>query len=97
MVVDRERVYIGSMNYDPRSAEINTEMGVFIESPRLAEALAEVIERDMQPANSWQVELDGEGKLRWVNDEEVVTRQPARSWWQRVQDFVFRAFPKELY
>jgi putative cardiolipin synthase len=97
MVVDRERVYIGSMNYDPRSAEINTEMGVFIESPRLAEALAEVIERDMQPANSWQVELDGEGKLRWVNDEEVVTRQPARSWWQRVQDFIFRAFPKELY
>lgn len=96
-VVDRERVYIGSMNYDPRSAGVNTEMGVFIESPGLAEAFAEIIQRDMQPANSWQVKLDDEGNLSWVDDEETVTRQPARNWWQRVQDVIFRVFPKELY
>ena len=30
VVVDREKVYIGSMNFDPRSAHINSEMGVFI-------------------------------------------------------------------
>jgi cardiolipin synthase C len=97
MVVDGERVYIGSMNYDPRSAEINTEMGVFIDSPGLAEALTAVIERDMRPVNSWQVKLDDQGKLFWVNDQQRVTRQPARSWWQRVQDFIFMFFPKELY
>ncbi len=97
MVVDRERIYIGSMNYDPRSALTNTEMGVFIESPELATALARLIERDMQPANSWQVQLDGDGGLRWVNDEAIVTRQPARSWWQRVEDVIFMAFPKDLY
>jgi cardiolipin synthase C len=97
MVVDRERVYIGSMNYDPRSGQINTEMGVFVESPGLAEALAKLILRDMQPANSWQVELATDGGLRWVDDKEVVTSQPARSWWQRVEDVIFMAFPKNLY
>jgi phosphatidylserine/phosphatidylglycerophosphate/cardiolipin synthase-like enzyme len=72
-------------------------MGVFIESRGLGEALAELIERDIRPENSWQVKLDEHGDLRWLNDKEVVTRQPARNWWQRVQDVIFRAVPKEYY
>ena len=97
MVVDRERVFIGSMNFDPRSANINSEMGLLVESLGLAEALASLIERDMQPANSWRVELDDASGLKWVNDHETVTRQPARNWWQRVEDVFFMAFPKEIY
>lgn len=97
MVIDREEVFIGSMNLDPRSALVNTEMGVVIRSRGLAEALAKLIERDLQPANSWRVELDAEGELRWVNDRETVTRQPARNWWQRVEDVFFMIFPKEYY
>ena len=97
MVIDRERAYVGSMNFDPRSVAINTEMGVVVEGPGLAGELAGLIERDMQPANSWQVVLDDSGKLRWVSGDEVLTRQPARSWWQRVQDVFFMMFPKELY
>ncbi len=97
MVIDRARVFIGSMNFDPRSAMINTEMGVIINSNTLAEALAILIERDMLPANSWQVELDEDGELRWINDTETVTTQPARTWWQRVQDVIFRTVPKEYY
>jgi len=96
MVVDRRHVYIGSMNYDPRSASINTEMGVFVDSPGLAQALAALIERDMKPANSWKVEI-GKAGLRWVDDRETVTRQPARNWWQRVEDVIFMAFPKNMY
>jgi len=97
LVVDRERVYIGSMNFDPRSAFINTEMGLIVESAGLAGALAALIERDMSPANSWRVERDHAGELRWTNDRETVTRQPARNWWQRVEDVFFMMFPKELY
>jgi len=97
MVVDGEKVYIGSMNFDPRSAIYNTEMGVFVESKGLADALAKLIERDIQPVNSWQVKLDDDGELHWVNDKENVTSQPARNWWQRVQDFFFGAVPKEYY
>jgi putative cardiolipin synthase len=97
MAIDRKRVYIGSMNFDPRSALYNTEMGVFVESPGLGEALARLIERDMEPRNSWRVELDADGALRWSNDQETLTMQPARSWWQRVQDVIFRVVPKEYY
>jgi putative cardiolipin synthase len=97
MAVDGKRVYIGSMNYDPRSAQINTEMGAFIESPALAQDLAKLIERDIQPANSWQVTLNEKGQLRWTDDKETLTRQPARNWWQRVQDVFFMSFPKEYY
>lgn len=97
MVVDRERVFIGSMNYDPRSVIYNTEMGVFIDSEELATALARMISRDIQPENSWRVQLVDDGELRWVNDTESVTTQPARNWWQRVQDVIFRAVPKEYY
>lgn len=97
MAIDRDRVYIGSMNFDPRSAIYNTEMGVFIESRELGEALAGLIERDLQPVNSWRVELDSDGGLRWVDDKETVTSQPARNWWQRVEDVFFMMFPKEYY
>lgn len=97
MVVDRERAFIGSMNYDPRSAAINTEMGMIIESPGLANDLAETIGRDMLPSNSWRVTLDEDGKLAWTNDIDKLSRQPARNRWQRVQDWFFRIFPKELY
>ncbi|HEY6353007.1 MAG TPA: phospholipase D family protein, partial [Burkholderiaceae bacterium] len=97
MVVDRQRVYIGSMNFDPRSSQINTEMGVFIDSPSLAAALAQWIELDMAPANSWRVEIAADGSLTWTNDRETLTRQPARNWWQRVEDVFFMAFPRDLY
>jgi cardiolipin synthase C len=97
MALDRNRVWIGSMNFDPRSAGINTEMGVTIASPGLAGDMSQLIERDLQPANSWRVSLDADAHLVWTNDGETVTRQPARSWWQRVQDVVFMAFPKDLY
>ena len=36
MVFDRKDVFIGSMNLDPRSGDINTEAGLYIESPELA-------------------------------------------------------------
>ncbi len=97
MVVDRERIYIGSMNLDPRSAQLNTEMGIFIESKSLGEALAELIERDMQPENSWQVTLGPDARLAWSHDSQRTERQPARHWWQRVEDVFFMLFPKELY
>jgi putative cardiolipin synthase len=97
IVIDRTRVFIGSMNLDPRSAEINSEMGVVVDSPGLAEALAATMERDMGPENSWRVELDPQGELRWVAGDQVLKSQPARGWWQRVEDVVFMAFPKDIY
>jgi len=97
MVIDRERVFIGSMNLDPRSWEINSEMGVVVDSPDLAEALARAMERDMEPENAWRVTLDAGGQVQWAAGEKVLTSQPARTFWQRVQDVIFMAFPRDLY
>jgi phosphatidylserine/phosphatidylglycerophosphate/cardiolipin synthase-like enzyme len=96
-VVDRQYAFIGSMNFDPRSANINTEAGAFIHSPGLAEELAQVMERDMSPENAWRVLLDEEGKVYWINSDERLDRQPARDGNQRVMDTIFRMFPKEQF
>ena len=95
--VDRSRTYIGSFNLDPRARDFNTEMGILIDSPELAEQLSLVIENLMKPENSWQVQLDENGKLIWVSGDEILTRQPAQSFWQRVQDVFFKIFPKDYF
>jgi len=96
-VVDRTRVYIGSFNLDPRARDFNTEMGVLIDSPELAEELARLAEELMQPKNSWQVKFDDEGKLIWQSGEDIRTRQPAQSFWQRVMDAFFKLFPSKYF
>ncbi|WP_419605315.1 phospholipase D-like domain-containing protein [Thiolapillus sp.] len=96
-VVDRKRVFIGSMNLDPRSFNINAEAGVVVESPGLGQALAKVMERDMSPQNAWQVKLDAGGNLYWEDDQGILEEQPARNMGQRIQDVIFEAFPREQY
>ena len=96
-VVDRRYVFVGSMNLDPRSANINTEMGAMVDSPELAEDLANVIERDMRGANAWQVKMDDDGKIYWQNSDETVTRQPARDGMQRVMNTLLKLGPRDQY
>ncbi len=79
IVVDRKRVFVGSMNLDPRSEELNSEMGVVIDSEPFAREIADIMEQDMQPKNAWRVTLNEHGDLRWTADGEPLTRQPARS------------------
>lgn len=97
VVIDRRYVFIGSMNFDPRSFRTNTEAGAFVDSPDLAADVAALMERDMQPENAWRVLLDENGELYWVDSDETVYSQPARHFGQRVVDVIFKAFPKEYY
>ncbi len=53
MVVDSSIAYIGTYNFDPRSENLNTEVGVVIHNAELAHAVEQSIESDMQPGNSW--------------------------------------------
>jgi putative cardiolipin synthase len=55
--VDRSRIWVGSFNLDQRSANLNTEMGVMIEDPRLAEALSNWVDRAPQDV-AYEVILD---------------------------------------
>ena len=56
-VFDRERAFVGSMNFDRRSLRINTELGLIIDSPQLAREIAARFDAITQPANSFQVVL----------------------------------------
>jgi putative cardiolipin synthase len=97
VVMDGRHVFIGSMNFDPRSSNINTEAGAFVDSPALAADVVTLMERDMAPENAWQVFLDEDGDPYWVNSDERVDTQPARDGMQRVMDVIFKAFPEEYY
>jgi putative cardiolipin synthase len=93
-VIDRRLVFVGSMNLDPRSAAINTEMGAIIESTELAAALREMMLRDMRGENSWHVTLNESGKLEWANSDETVTNHPSRGFLQDVMNVVLKVVPK---
>ena len=58
MVVDGRVVYIGTFNLDPRSENLNTEVGVIIRNKALAQAVEANIETDMLPGNSWNAATD---------------------------------------
>jgi len=74
MVFDHEAVFIGSFNLDPRSAVINTEAGLYIESRELAERLTAYMATGVVPANSYRVLIDPNGGIVWetVRDGETV-------------------------
>jgi cardiolipin synthase C len=65
MAFDREAVFIGSFNLDPRSAVINTEAGIYIKSPELADRLRAYMATGVVPANSYRVLLDPNGDIVW--------------------------------
>jgi putative cardiolipin synthase len=64
-VIDRRRLYLGSMNFDPRSRDLNTEFGLLIDSPELAAQVGTLVDEVIRRA-AWRLRLadDGSG-LRW--------------------------------
>jgi cardiolipin synthase C len=86
MVVDRRYVVVGSYNLDPRSADINTELALLVDSPTFAEMVAAFFDEGVKPANSYRVTLD-RGRLRWTTSDgetvRVYEEEPETTWWQR--------------
>jgi putative cardiolipin synthase len=58
MVIDGRTVYIGTFNFDPRSENLNTEVGAVIRDEALARAVEASIHADMAPGNSWNAATD---------------------------------------
>ena len=95
-VIDRYALFIGSMNLDPRSASINTELGAVILSPPLAKELLRVIDID-RLQSAYRVRLRGNGAgLEWVsNDGEkelVLTEEPDSTPWLRIKSWLLTPF-----
>ena len=93
-ISDSARCFIGSLNFDPRALVINSENGLLIISPELSDQLRQVIKEVLSPENSWQVTLEDD-RLRWQSAGDRVESQPARSGWQRINNFFGRLLPIE--
>ncbi|MDK9363808.1 phospholipase D family protein [Lelliottia wanjuensis] len=85
--IDSQKVFIGSLNFDPRSTMLNTEMGFVIESETLARLIHRRFLKSRQH-EAWQIRLDNFGRLNWVEqkdgEEIVLKKEPKTRFWQRV-------------
>lgn len=63
--VDQKRAFVGSFNFDPRSAHLNTELGFVIESPIMARQIGSSFDKEI-PESSYEVRLSESGKIVWV-------------------------------
>lgn len=71
MSFDRKRAFIGSYNLDPRSAWLNCEMGLLIESPTIATWISEHLD---SPRFAYEVKQDEQGALVWISTEDDGTQ-----------------------
>ena len=96
-IVDDKEVFIGSFNFDPRSANINTELGVIIRDPELALFYSLFAEEYLRK-QTFEVFLDEKGKVRWrgyENGEEIIyDKEPETTWGQRTMAWFARIIPK---
>ena len=80
--VDRSRIFVGSFKFDPRSARLNTEMGIVIESPRLAARLSDALDRGL-PGSAYEVRLAGDA-LEWTDGDARHASEPGTGLLQRL-------------
>jgi putative cardiolipin synthase len=100
-VFDRQRLYIGSMNFDERSHRLNTEIGLLIDSPELAQETATRFAAIVGPANSYRVALadanSGSPKVIWHTEERGAAieyhTEPARSEGDRMKVHLLSLLP----
>ena len=96
--VDGKTGFVGSMNFDPRSASLNTEMGVLFTNPALVEKVEALFDEETRPANSFRLTLD-EGRIRWHDSEDdrerVLRREPEAGFLRRLTAGVIGVLPIE--
>ena len=101
-IYDRRHLWIGSANLDARSARINTETGVMIDSPELAARVAASLDRDFSLAQSWNLELGYDQsasryQLTWRAERAgrpiVFTREPDAPLWRHFEAAFYSLIP----
>ena len=93
-VVDRKVLFVGSMNLDPRSATINTELGAVVNSPELAREMLRIIDID-RLQSAYRLRLSANGQwCEWLGIEDgkevVLTEEPDSSLWLRIKLMLLR-------
>ncbi len=95
-IVDRDELFVGSFNWDPRSIHINTELGVIMKSPKLAGDMAAMIDAALD-SRTYEVILNEKGKVRWIDrssgEDVILTKEPDTTWGRRFNAGFMRILP----
>jgi putative cardiolipin synthase len=96
-LIDRRYLFVGSLNLDPRSIEINAEMGLLIDSADLVSGFTDNADERLATL-AYRVVLNEQGQLEWhgrINGEDVVeTREPLASPWLRFKAWFMGIAPE---
>ena len=83
MILDKQKVFIGSFNFDPRSVLWNTEVGVLVDSSELAGYMRKLALDGMAPAMSYQARLEN-GEVVWITEDDgrlhTLHKEPGGKW-----------------
>ncbi|TYC56081.1 phospholipase D family protein [Rhodobacterales bacterium] len=98
-VFDGVSIFVGSFNLDPRSANLNTEIGLYVESPVLARRLRRFMNEGVQPGNSYRLALGEDGEILWITEEDgrevTYTSDPGSTFTKRLTSGFISIFPIE--
>lgn len=97
-IIDRDRIFIGSLNFDPRSWFENTEMGVVLESPKIGGEIGDWFDyeaSDIAYRVSLRENSHGGHELIWHDGEVLLTVEPQTTAWRRFISFLYRVLPIE--
>lgn len=96
VTVDGEKVFVGSFNFDPRSAQINTESGLLIESAEMAERINAMFEHEL-PLRTYEARLNRFYKLYWLDKSKIpalkLYKEPGAGIWRRLAVWLTARFP----
>jgi len=92
LAVDGRLVFVGSYNLDPRSTALNSEQGIFVESPVITAQLEELFRTDSSGASAWAVTLP-DGELQWDDGTQTYDRAPDASAGRKFQAWIARVLP----
>ena len=87
-VLDRQTVFVGSFNFDPRSMRLDTQNGIVIRSPELADQAACLFAKGISPTRTYRVTLLGDDDLVWITEEDGQEvryyQEPLSRFWPRL-------------
>lgn len=98
MAFDDDRIFIGSLNADPRAVWWNSEVGLLIDSEVLGRQLWAIAEEGMAPARSYDVQLSEDGQLIWQTEQAgrpVTLEDEPGSAWRKFRAWAIRLLPIE--
>jgi putative cardiolipin synthase len=96
-IIDRRKLFVGSLNLDPRSIELNAEMGLLIDSAEMVDDLTHDMDQTLATL-AYRVILNDKGRLEWhcrIDGRDVIeTTEPLANGWLRFKAWLMKIAPE---